>query len=170
MLYFLALFLPPLAVGWCAGTGALLLNLVLTVCGIVPGIVHALFIVSRYYADERHAEMISAITGKARTPRAIGAGIVGLAGIVLAGGMGLSAWRTFRSVQSRNVAAASADKHGGVVNAGAHPLPILDGWSYTEVVSTHGAPAMRDKTTAWAEWPSFRAHFTNGAVDQVQPR
>jgi len=48
--------------------------------------------------------------------------------------------------------------------------PILDGWTLAEVEGRHGAPITRDARTAWAEWPSFRAHFTNGVVDEVQPR
>ncbi|MFD1954314.1 YqaE/Pmp3 family membrane protein [Paenibacillus thailandensis] len=63
MRYFFAIILPPIAV-WSTGRFfAGLLNLFLTFCGWLPGIVHALFVVNRYYADTRQKEMINTIRG-----------------------------------------------------------------------------------------------------------
>lgn len=60
----------------------------------------------------------------------------------------------------------------GLKSAGARnaTLPDVIGRSMSEMRFFHDAPLSLDKSTAWAEWPSFRAHFTNGVVDEVQPR
>ncbi|MGB3848812.1 MAG: YqaE/Pmp3 family membrane protein [Tunicatimonas sp.] len=44
----LAIFLPPLAVGLQKGlTGAFWLNVLLTLIGFVPGVIHAFYVLSR---------------------------------------------------------------------------------------------------------------------------
>ena len=62
MRYFLCIFLSPVAVlisrGGCGGA---VLNSFLTLCGIIPGIVHAFFVVNKFYADNRHAEMVQSM-------------------------------------------------------------------------------------------------------------
>ncbi|WP_212958781.1 YqaE/Pmp3 family membrane protein [Paenibacillus albilobatus] len=60
MLYFLC-FLPPLAVLFCGKPGAFLLNVILTIFGYIPGVIHAFFVVNSHKADKRNKELIRAI-------------------------------------------------------------------------------------------------------------
>ena len=53
MRYFLAVICPPAAVLLCGHRGAAALNLLLTLCFWLPGVIHALAIVSQYEADAR---------------------------------------------------------------------------------------------------------------------
>ena len=53
MLYLVAILLPPLAVLLCGKPFQALLNIVLTICFYVPGLIHALLVVNNYYADKR---------------------------------------------------------------------------------------------------------------------
>jgi uncharacterized membrane protein YqaE (UPF0057 family) len=61
MRYFLAILLPPAAVLLCGKPGALILNLVLTVFGYIPGILHAILIVMNTNADARNKKVTKAI-------------------------------------------------------------------------------------------------------------
>ncbi|KXT15151.1 hypothetical protein AC579_7933 [Pseudocercospora musae] len=48
LLYFLALFLPPLAVFLKTGCGAdFLINILLSILGWIPGVIHAWYIISK---------------------------------------------------------------------------------------------------------------------------
>ena len=60
MRYFLCFF-PPLATISCGKIGATLLNIILTLMGYIPGVIHAFFVVNRYYADQRHKEMMEVL-------------------------------------------------------------------------------------------------------------
>lgn len=60
MLYFLC-FVPPLAVLFCRKPGSFILNVILTVIGYIPGVIHAILIVNSYKADKRNRELIKAI-------------------------------------------------------------------------------------------------------------
>ena len=53
MKYLVAIICPPLAVLMCGRPMQALVNLALTLCLWVPGIIHALFIVNRAMADEK---------------------------------------------------------------------------------------------------------------------
>lgn len=54
MLYFLAILLPPLAVFLAGGRPfQALLNVVLTLLGWIPGVVHAVMVVNEHKADKR---------------------------------------------------------------------------------------------------------------------
>ena len=64
MRYFLAIILPPLAVFLCGKPIQGILNIVLTLLGWIPGVIHALFVVSSHLADKRNKELISAINDK----------------------------------------------------------------------------------------------------------
>jgi len=63
MRYFLCL-IPPLAVLSTGQFGVFLLNLLLTICFYVPGVIHAILVVNKYYADKRHKELIQTLKGK----------------------------------------------------------------------------------------------------------
>jgi uncharacterized membrane protein YqaE (UPF0057 family) len=53
MLYLLAIVLPPVAVLLAGKPGAALLNCLLTLCLWIPGVIHALLVVSESKADAR---------------------------------------------------------------------------------------------------------------------
>ena len=53
MFYLLAILLPPVAVLVCGKPFQALLNVGLCILLIIPGIVHAIFVVNNYYADKR---------------------------------------------------------------------------------------------------------------------
>lgn len=61
MLYLLAIILPPLAVLLAGKPGQALLNLGLTCLLWVPGVVHALLVVSSHNADKRNDKLIRAM-------------------------------------------------------------------------------------------------------------
>lgn len=61
MKYFFAIFLPPVAVLLCGKPGSFLLNLILTLCGWVPGVVHAIIVVGSYNADKRTDRIVDAL-------------------------------------------------------------------------------------------------------------
>lgn len=61
MRYVLAIVLPPLAVFTCGKVWQGLLNIVLTIFGWIPGVAHAMFVVSDYHADKRANRVIDAI-------------------------------------------------------------------------------------------------------------
>jgi uncharacterized membrane protein YqaE (UPF0057 family) len=59
---YIATLLPPLAIitiGFKPIT--LILNIILTLCFYIPGVIHALLMVNKYYADTRHKELVKAI-------------------------------------------------------------------------------------------------------------
>lgn len=53
MIYFLAIVLPPVAVLMVGKPIQAVINLLLTLCFYVPGIIHALFVVNAHKADKR---------------------------------------------------------------------------------------------------------------------
>lgn len=61
MRYFLAILLPPVAVLLCGKPGQMILNIILTLLGWIPGIIHALFVVNSHLADKRNQKVIDAI-------------------------------------------------------------------------------------------------------------
>ncbi len=64
MRYLLAIILPPVAVLICGKPIQALLNLVLTILFWIPGMIHALFVVNGYYADQRTDKVIDALKDK----------------------------------------------------------------------------------------------------------
>jgi uncharacterized membrane protein YqaE (UPF0057 family) len=58
MRYFLCILFPPIAVISTGKIGAFILNIILTLCFWIPGIIHAVLIVNNYYADKRHNELL----------------------------------------------------------------------------------------------------------------
>lgn len=61
MRYFLAIFLPPLAVFLCAKPIQALLNFFLTLCFWVPGVIHALFVVHSHLQEKQTDRIVKAI-------------------------------------------------------------------------------------------------------------
>jgi len=61
MLYLLAILLPPIAVLLCGKPGSAILNLLLTCCFWLPGVIHALFVVSSHKADQRTEKLIKVL-------------------------------------------------------------------------------------------------------------
>lgn len=64
MLYLLAIVFPPAAVLIAGKPFQAVINLVLTLLGWVPGIIHALFVSHNYYADKRQQRLIDATRGR----------------------------------------------------------------------------------------------------------
>ena len=67
MLYLVAFLLPPLAVLLAGHPFQALLSIPLTILGWVPGVIHALLVVHKHYADRRTHDLIRAMhqTGRA---------------------------------------------------------------------------------------------------------
>jgi uncharacterized membrane protein YqaE (UPF0057 family) len=61
MLYFLAIILPPVAVLMVGKPIQALLNLVLTLLGWIPGVVHAFLVINSHKADRRNEKVIKAM-------------------------------------------------------------------------------------------------------------
>jgi uncharacterized membrane protein YqaE (UPF0057 family) len=57
----LSIVLPPVAVLTTGRWVQAILNLVLTILGWVPGVIHALFICQDYYADRRTNRLVDAM-------------------------------------------------------------------------------------------------------------
>ncbi|MDN4059895.1 YqaE/Pmp3 family membrane protein [Massilia sp. YIM B02769] len=58
---FLAIILPPLAILLCGKPFQALLNIILTMCFWLPGMIHALFVVHGHKADKRTERLEKAI-------------------------------------------------------------------------------------------------------------
>ena len=64
MLYLVAIFLPPVAVLLCGKPFQAIVNLVLTLLFYVPGLIHALLVVSNHYADKRTDRLVKEMKGR----------------------------------------------------------------------------------------------------------
>ncbi|HTF04426.1 MAG TPA: YqaE/Pmp3 family membrane protein [Bacteroidia bacterium] len=60
MRYFLCIILPPIGVLTTGRVGAFVLNILLTLLGYIPGVIHAILVTNKYYADKRHQELLTA--------------------------------------------------------------------------------------------------------------
>ena len=58
MLYLTAILLPPLAVLLCGKPVQSLLNILLTVFFWIPGVIHAMLVVSSHHADKRQERLV----------------------------------------------------------------------------------------------------------------
>lgn len=61
MKYFFAIFLPPVAVLLCGRPFSAILNFLFTLCGWIPGTIHAVLLVQSYEANKRNERLIKAI-------------------------------------------------------------------------------------------------------------
>lgn len=61
MRYFLAIVLPPIAVLLCGKPLQFLLNILLTLLGWVPGVIHAVLVVNTYHEDRRAYRIVRAV-------------------------------------------------------------------------------------------------------------
>jgi uncharacterized membrane protein YqaE (UPF0057 family) len=57
MLFFLAVILPPVAVLLTGRVGSFFLNLILTLLGWLPGVIHAFFVVTDYKNEKRMEDL-----------------------------------------------------------------------------------------------------------------
>jgi uncharacterized membrane protein YqaE (UPF0057 family) len=73
MRYFLAIVLPPAAVLMCGKPIQFLLNCLLTLLLWIPGMIHALMVVSSHKADKRTDKIVRAIKQSARSTATPGA-------------------------------------------------------------------------------------------------
>lgn len=58
MMYLLAIICPPLAVLFTGRPIQALLNLILTLCGFIPGVIHAILVVNEDKADKRMKKQV----------------------------------------------------------------------------------------------------------------
>lgn len=70
MRYILAILLPPVAVLLCGKPVQAVLNVLLTSCFWVPGMIHALLVVNSHKADKRTDRIVDAIRAGHGTVRA----------------------------------------------------------------------------------------------------
>jgi uncharacterized membrane protein YqaE (UPF0057 family) len=66
IMYLVAILLPPLAVLICGKPIQAVLNLILTLCFYVPGLIHAIMVVSESKADKRAARQTQALAAAQR--------------------------------------------------------------------------------------------------------
>lgn len=60
-MYFLVVVFPPLAVLLAGKPFQFLLNILLTLCAWIPGMIHAIMVVNEYKADQRNQQLINAV-------------------------------------------------------------------------------------------------------------
>jgi uncharacterized membrane protein YqaE (UPF0057 family) len=66
MMYLLAIVLPPLAVLLCGKPVQAFLNIILTLLFWIPGVIHAIMVVSEHKADKRTARLERALRAGAK--------------------------------------------------------------------------------------------------------
>ncbi|WP_026244793.1 YqaE/Pmp3 family membrane protein [Dasania marina] len=64
MRYLLAILLPPVAVFLCGKPMVGILNIILTLCFWIPGVVHALFVVHNHLNNKQTQKIVDAINNK----------------------------------------------------------------------------------------------------------
>lgn len=198
MLFFLAILCPPLALLLCGRPLSAILNLIWIIAGVVVvvalgyifipvvslgAMAHAIFVVSQHDADRRQRALITALGGTP-APRTYWELNILLALFILGGGLvvvlmhqGVIPWRldtdTMKLVRIGGEPSAASPAESTSASApAASPaqtqLPSIEGWSLAEVESTYGPAKYKDKTTGWAVWPGFKAHFASGNVTRVE--
>jgi uncharacterized membrane protein YqaE (UPF0057 family) len=58
MRYFLCFLCPPLAILTTGRIGAFILNIFLTLCLWIPGVIHSILVLNRFYDDKRHRQFM----------------------------------------------------------------------------------------------------------------
>lgn len=172
MKYLLCIFLPPLAVLNTGRPFSALLNAFLTLLFWVPGIIHAVIVVNADRDEEKHAEMLSAITGqpvlaKRSEEAKVFKALMSAAGLILTGlvVLALIAPPAKPKATAEEVKTAPAQVLTQETVQVEQPEKKVDlqaemeGKSYAQIVGMHGEPTSKDAATGWAEWPSFRARF-----------
>ena len=175
MRYLLAILVPPLAVLLCNRPVQAVLNFVLWMLCLIPGIGHGLLVVGQTIQEERQAELISAVSGQpVRRKSAEWSFVLALMMMAVIGGgvISLAAWIMPERV---GVPALFSRPPVAVSDSTSKPetlpwqAPPILGWTMAEVASRHGKPLSLDKATAVAVWPEFQATFQNGVVMNVDP-
>lgn len=69
MRYLLAIVLPPVAVLLCGKPFQFFLNIFLTICFWIPGMIHAILVVNSHLADKRTERLERAIRESASTAK-----------------------------------------------------------------------------------------------------
>ncbi len=60
MRYFLCFLFPPAAILTTGKLGALIFNIILTIFFWIPGVIHAILVVNKFYEDRRYGRLIRA--------------------------------------------------------------------------------------------------------------
>lgn len=158
MRYFFALTIPPLAVAASAGPITFLLNILLCLLFLVPGIIHAFLVVNRFYADRRHAQLMKAMNPKATVPQPANA--LGVFAALMTAGVVFIGYQVHKSWQ--RVVEVKAAK--------AQPaMPIAQpGQSFEAISQQFGQPAHKDPASGIATWETFDAVFKDGIALEVR--
>jgi len=61
--YFFCIFLPPVAVLLTGRMGSLLLSIILSFLGWIPGVIHAILVVNDYHAEQRTERLARDLRG-----------------------------------------------------------------------------------------------------------
>ena len=61
MMFILCIILPPVAAAISGGFSSFFINLILTCCGWLPGIVHAIMVTNKSIVQEQNEELISTL-------------------------------------------------------------------------------------------------------------
>jgi len=154
-----AIILPPVAVLFTGRPLSALLNILLTACFWIPGVIHALIVQSSDTNERRHAEMMSAVSGQTVKPRVSGERqfFTALAVLVLL----LAA----ASVVAQRIS-PSSPKAESVIDAQAI-APAQVGETYQAIASRHGEALQKDRATGWASWATFKGLFKDGKLVEV---
>ncbi len=150
-----AIILPPVAVLFTGRPLSALLNILLTACFWIPGVIHALIVQSSDTNERRHAEMMSAVSGKTVKPRVSGERqlFTALAVLILL-------------LAAASVVAQRISPSSPVVEAQA-VSPAQVGETYQAIVSRHGEALQKDRATGWASWATFKGLFKDGKLVEV---
>lgn len=186
MRYLIAIVLPPVAV-LCTGRPlSAVLNVLLSACLWFPGVIHAIMCINADEAERRHAELLSATTGKAIKPHASGeqrlaAVFLALVAVALCLAVVFGLAKQFipgLDIRTPAEISAEIDRATGTpptaVPQAAAVQPVnhegLKGMTMADVELLHGPAASKDKISGWAEWPAFKARFENGRVIETGPQ
>jgi len=59
MRYFLCFLCPPIAILTTGKMGSFVLNIILTIFLWIPGVIHAILVVNKFYEDRRHRQLMA---------------------------------------------------------------------------------------------------------------
>lgn len=180
MRYLIAIIFPPLAVLLCNRPAQAVLNFVLWLFCLVPGIVHGLLVVSQTIGDERQVELLIAVTGK-RIPKKnsgfeVASAIVAI--MLIAGAAAIAFNRFTPKLISRIQASQQAPSIISKPTIPTSETPVIPwkapnivGWTFDQVQAVYGTPVSKDKSTALATWNTsdvkFTARFEGGKVAEL---
>lgn len=164
-----AILFPPLAVLFTGRPFSAVLNILFTACLWFPGVIHALIVQSQDDTERRHAELLSATTGRAIKPRVSPEKQVAMALLTLAGTAAAGVMLASLVFPERFKPGAVKTSRVDLVDEVKAVEPAKAGEAYAVIAARFGEPVSKDKSTGWAVWSSFRARFDTGVCVEVAP-